>query len=208
MQKLDIKVIDPLASPKPVRLEAQVSEGPRYRLSSIEFTGNHALSAQELRATFPIKAGEEFNASKIRTGLGSMYGLYKSRGFLEFVSIPETKFDSGSAASLSIEVQEGRQYRMDKLEILGPSEVAEKLEVQWELVPGAVFSAGYVETFLEKNRSLLPADFTQSNDVELFPDCRDATVSVHLHLTEDPQHAARDRTKHVDCPPPEEKKKK
>ena len=31
LQKLDIKVIDPLASPKPVRLEAQVSEGPRCR---------------------------------------------------------------------------------------------------------------------------------------------------------------------------------
>src|SRR4030088_312378 len=35
VQKLDIKVIDPLASPEPVRLEAQVSEGSRVRLSSL-----------------------------------------------------------------------------------------------------------------------------------------------------------------------------
>jgi len=45
-------------------------------------------------------------------------------------------------------------------------------------------------------------------DVELFTDCRDATDSLHLHLTQDPQHAALDRTTHVDCPPPAEKKKK
>jgi hypothetical protein len=65
-----------------------------------------------------------------------------------------------------------------------------------------------VEAFLEKNSSLLPPDFTRSSGVELFTDCRDATVSVHLHLVEDPQHAAHDRAMHVDCPRPEEKRKK
>jgi outer membrane protein assembly factor BamA len=206
MQKLDIKVIDPLASPKPVRLEAKVSEGPHYRLSSIEFTGNHAVSTPELRAEFPIKVGDVFARSKIAGGLESMRRLYGSRGFLDFTCVPDTRLDSGSR--LNIEVQEGPQYRMDKLEISAPLEVVEKLQTRWELPPGAVFNAGYVETFVEKNRSLLPADFTQSNDVEVFPDCRDATVSVHLHLTQDPQHAALDRTKHVDCRSPEEKTKK
>jgi outer membrane protein assembly factor BamA len=208
MQKLDIKVLDPLASPKPVRLEAQVSEGARFRLSRIEFTGTHAVSSPELRAKFPLKTGDKFARSKVTAGLDGIRQLYASRGFLDFVCIPETKFDSGSSVNLSIEVQEGPQYRMGNLEILGPTEIAEKLEVQWELTPGAVFNAGYVETFVEKNRSLLPADFTQSNDVEVFTDCRDATVSVHLHLVQDPQHAALDRTKHVDCRSPEEKTKK
>jgi hemolysin activation/secretion protein len=206
IQKLDIKVIDPLASPKPVRLEAQVSEGPRCRLSSIEFTGNHALSSEALRAKFPIKIGDEFVRSKIVAGLDSMRGLYGSRGFIESVFIPDAKLDSSSTVKLNIEVQEGPQYRMDKLEILGPPEVAEKLQTRWKLAPGAIFNSAYVGTFLERNSSLLPADFTQSSGVELFTDCRDATVTVHLHLTQDPQHAALDRTKHVDCPPPAPKK--
>src|ERR1700722_3473319 len=46
IQKLDIKTLDPIASPKPVRLGAQVIEGPHYRLSRIEFIGNHALARQ------------------------------------------------------------------------------------------------------------------------------------------------------------------
>jgi len=118
MQKLDIKVIDPLASPKPVRLEAKVSEGPRYRLSSIEFTGNHAVSTLGLRAEFPIKVGDVFARSKIAGGLKSMRRLYSSRGFLDFTCVPDTKLDSG--LRLNIEVQEGPQYRMDRLEISGP----------------------------------------------------------------------------------------
>jgi hypothetical protein len=58
VKNLDVKVLDPMVSPKPVSLEAKVSEGPRCHLSSIEFIGNHAVSSKELRAKFPIKAGD------------------------------------------------------------------------------------------------------------------------------------------------------
>jgi hypothetical protein len=44
VEKLDIKVIDPLASPKPIRMEAQVNEGARYRLSTIDFTATTLLA--------------------------------------------------------------------------------------------------------------------------------------------------------------------
>jgi outer membrane protein assembly factor BamA len=208
VQKLDIKVVDPLASPKPVQMEAEVSEGPLCRLSAIDFTGNHALSSQELRAEFPLKTGDVFARAKIAGGLESMRRLYRSRGFLETDFIPDVPSDSASTAKLNIKVQEGAQYRMDKLEIVGPPEVAERLQTRWELAPGAIFDATYVKTFLEKNSSLLPANFTESNGVTLFKDCSDATVSVHLYLTQDPQHAALDRSKHVDCSPPADKKKK
>jgi outer membrane protein assembly factor BamA len=207
VEKLDIKVIDPLASPKPVRMEAQVSEGGRYRLSTITFSGYHALSSQELRADFLIKTGDVFTKSKIVAGLEGMRRLVISRGFLDFTAIPDTSFDSGSTVSLNIKVNEGRQYRMDKLEITGPPEVAEKLQTRWELEPGAVFDAGYVRTFLEKNSALVPADFVEESGVKLFKDCNSSTVSVHLHLTQNPQHAALDRTKHVECPASTENKK-
>jgi outer membrane protein assembly factor BamA len=209
IEKLDIKVIDPLSSPKPVRLEAQVTEGPRCRLSRIEFTGNHALSSVALRAKFPMRKGDAFRRAKIAGGLEAIRKLYLSTGFLDFTGIPDTKIDSSSTVTLNIEVQEGPQYRMDKFEVIGTPEVAEKLQVRWELGPGSVFNHDYVETFLDKNHSLLPADFVRyNNGVELFKDCSDATVSVHLHLTNDPQHAALDRTKHVDCSKPADSKKK
>jgi outer membrane protein assembly factor BamA len=207
IKHLDVKAIDPLASPKPVRMEAEVSEGPRCRTATIEFLGNHAFSSGELGAKFTIKIGDVFARSKIAAGLASMRNLYGSHGYLDESFIPDVKLDSSSSAKLIIEVHERTQYRMDKLEISGPADVADKLQTKWELAPGAIFDATYVKTFLEENSSLLPADFIPENGVELFKDCSAATVSVHLHLTQDPQHAALDRAKHVDCPPPAEKKK-
>jgi outer membrane protein assembly factor BamA len=208
IKKLDIKTIDPLASPKPVRLEAQVSEGPRCRLGVVEFTGNHAFSSDALRAKFPIKIGSEFSRAKIGGGLVSMRRLYGSQGFLDSVFVPDVNMDSSATVKLSIEVQEGPQYRMDKFEVFGPLGVAENLQTRWKLAPGAVFDAGYLPGFLDKNHSLLPADFNQSNGVALLTDCPDATVAVHLHLTSDAQHDARDRTLHVDCSKPADDKAK
>jgi outer membrane protein assembly factor BamA len=207
VKKLDIKVLDPLANPKPVRMEAEVSEGPLCRLSGIDFTGNHALSSEELRASFPIKTGDVARRSKLAGGVMRLRTLLAARGFLDFTFVMGDHLDSASTVKLDIEVQEGPQYRMDKLEITGPPEVAGKLQTRWELEPGAIFDAGYVKTFLDNNSSLLPAGFSESSGVALFKDCSAATVSVHIHLTDDPQHVALDRAKQVDCRPPAEKKK-
>jgi len=206
---LDIKVLDPLASPRPIRLEADVEEGPRCRFSRIEFTGNHLFSSDELRAKFPVKAGEEFRVSKVRSGLESTMRLLRSKGFLDSFVAPDTKIDSSSSVKLAIDVHEGPQYRMGRLEVLGPTEAEDRLKMGWKLSQGAVFNANYIDTFLQKNNSLLPSDFTRyNNGVDLFKDCSDHTVDVHLHLNKDPQHSLADDGKRVDCSSPEETGKK
>jgi outer membrane protein assembly factor BamA len=142
VQHLDIKVIDPLASRKLVRLEADVSEGPLCRLSGIDFTGNHAIHSPELRAKFPTKTGNVFKKSEIGGGLDSIQKFYGSQGFLDSMFTPNAQIDSASTVKLDIEVQEGPQYRMGKLEIFGPAEVSDKLQARWEIAPGTVFDAG------------------------------------------------------------------
>jgi outer membrane protein assembly factor BamA len=207
VSKFEIKVIDPLASPKLVRLEADVNEGPLCRLSTIDFTGNHFTTTEELRAMFPLKAGDVFEKAKIGGGLESMMKSQNSHGFLDFTSLPNTTF-AGSVVKLDIEIQEGPQYRMGKLEVTGPAEGANKLQARWTLDPGAVFDRSYIRKFLEENSSLLPADFVEEGGIKILRNCPDSTVSVHIHLVSDPQHDALDRGKQVDCKDPDEKKKK
>jgi len=56
-----------------------------------------------------------------------------------------------------------------------------------------------VKTFLEKNSSLLPADFVESSGVARLKDCSNSTVSVHFHLVPDAQHEALDRAMAAKC---------
>lgn len=206
IQKLDITPIDPLGSPKPVRIEAEVLEGQRCQFSGVEFVGNRALSSDEFRAKFSMKAGDLFKSSKVRTGIESVRRAYEHEGFLDAVSIPKTTFD-GSTAKLSMEVREGPQYHMGSLEVAGPTEIADLLQARWELQSGAVFDEGYVDAFLDKNSSLLPSDFVRYDHSALLKDCPKATVSVHLHLTKDPQHLAKDAEQRVACKDSDEPKK-
>jgi len=208
VKNLEIKVIDPLSNPKPVRLEADVSEGPRFRLSGIEFIDNHAFGSSELRAKFSIKAGDVFARSKIGAGVESVKKLYGSRGYPWVTLIMDTRMDSSSTMKLMITMEEGTQYRMGKLEVLGPADVAARLQIRWKLAPGAIFDMGYPKMFLDKNRSLLPADFNESTSLGRFFDCNDATVSIHLHLVQDPEHTARDRANQVECKSDAERGKK
>jgi outer membrane protein assembly factor BamA len=47
-----LKPSDPLAIPKPVTLEAEVAEGPKFKVGEITFVENHAFNAEKLRSSF------------------------------------------------------------------------------------------------------------------------------------------------------------
>jgi outer membrane protein assembly factor BamA len=177
-----IEVDDPLAMPKPVDVEAQVKEGPLYRLAELELANYRAFSSDQLRAQFPVKLGDVFSTEKVRSGLDALRRLYVSQGYLDFTCVPSTEPLPEYAVRLKIEIQEGRQYRMGKLQIAGAPEVAEDLETRWSLLPGAVFDGTYPEKFVKDNRDILPAGFNPYASVRWIRDCRDNTVNVAIYL--------------------------
>jgi outer membrane protein assembly factor BamA len=181
VKNLRIKPSDPLAVPKPAMLEADVLEGPQYRLAEIGFIGNHAFNGDELRNKFPLKKGDLFARDKVASGLDHLRKLYVSSGFIELTFIPDTENLSNATVNLSVSVLEGRQYRMGRLEIFAKKEVADKLRAEWQLPEGAVFDRTYLDKYIDSNRSLLPTEF-QPEHVQIVRDCPDATVDVRLPL--------------------------
>lgn len=204
--KFEMKNIDPLGSPRPVRIEAEVNEGPLCRVSTIQFTGNHFFSTEELRNMFPLKTGDVFKKGKIANGLSIMVKAFGERGLLDASAVPEIIF-SGANVELIVDLLEGPQYRMDKLEITGPTDVQQKLQLHWTLDPGAVFDRAYVYQFIDENHSLLPVNFVAGDGVKIYRDCKAATASVHIHLVQDAQHDAQDRGLTQSCPKQDDKQR-
>jgi outer membrane protein assembly factor BamA len=195
VQSLDIIATDPLKTPKPVKVEAVVTEGEIFRLKEITFTGNHHFGDEELRKAFPIKANDLFARARIAGGLESMRGLYNAQGYLDMVMIPSTTF-AGSGVNLTVEVREGPQYHLGKLEVFAKKESADRLSTAWELGEGKVYDAGYVDKFLQEHEELLPEGFSRSN-VQIVKDCPDRTVDVRFIV--DPVRAAAHPAKPVPC---------
>lgn len=107
MTKLRVRPLDPLAIPKPVRIEAEVSEGPRFRFLGFKFNGNSGISTEQLLAAFPLHSGEFFHTGKIRAGLESLRTLYVSKGYLDIVPAPATQKLADAKVMLTFEITEG-----------------------------------------------------------------------------------------------------
>jgi outer membrane protein assembly factor BamA len=107
--------------PQTVSLTIRVEEGPCYRLGRITFKNNRAVAnTRALRSVFPIKDGELFSREKIALGLEKLRFAYGELGYLNFTSIPNTRFDEERRLGfLDIDINEGMQFYIRSIDILG-----------------------------------------------------------------------------------------
>jgi len=192
-----LKPSDPLAIPKPVTLEAEVAEGPKFKVGEITFVENHAFSAEKLRQQFPLKAGAVFERGKVAAGLDSLRKLYGTNGYLDEVAIPETQPGSNAIMNLNLTFEEGPQYRLDKVEFVGKKEMVSRLQVQWRLAEGSVYDNTYLDQYLKVNREFLPEGFGRK-DVQIATDCPKALVHLRL-IVDTAEDAQRSEPKNVPC---------
>jgi len=199
-RNIRIRALDPLAKPKTVRIEADVTEGTRFKFGETKFSGNQAIPTGELLKSFPIADGDFYNVGKLRSGMDSMRKQYFSKGFLDFFTIPQLRTTNGNQAVVTFDITEGPQYRMGSLELVGNSANVDTLQQRWKLEPGDPFDAFYLEKFLDENSNLLSPDFSARNDAFIVRNCKELRVSVHVEL--DPKRPWKPRPQNVDCNTP------
>jgi outer membrane protein assembly factor BamA len=197
VESMEFKPRDPLGIPRPVTLQAEISEGPRYQLGEITFADNHAFFSKRLREKFRLKRGDLFERGKVAAGLESLRKLYGTRGFVDGTFVPETTFGSNAIANLNISVEEGPQYHMGKLDIVADKEIAARLRAEWKLTEGDVYDRSYLDRYLDKNRDFVPAGFRRA-DVREIQNCPDAVVEVRM-LVDPAQDGSHAEPKNVPC---------
>ncbi len=58
VKSVRFKPLDPLANPKPVAVESEITNGPQFRFGELTIIGNHGVPADVLRQGFPFKMGD------------------------------------------------------------------------------------------------------------------------------------------------------
>jgi hypothetical protein len=178
VENVSLKAGDALAVPKPVTVEADITEGPRFRFGKIILTGYHALSASKLKSAIPIKVGDLYRRSEIKIAIVGIRGVYAQQGFQDLRFVPDVAFSSSGTVILTITIFEGTQYHMGELKIYAKKEISDRLGSEWKLIEGAIFDSTYPQTFIDDGHSL-PAGFGRDNIV-LVKNCPEATVAVLL----------------------------
>ena len=114
---------------KAVDITMPIEEGDRYRLGTITFKNNKAISNNAaLRSLFPMKDGDIFSREKVAKGLENLRKAYGEAGYINFTSVPDTKFDDEKKiVNLEIDVDEGKQFYVRRIEFAGNTTTRDKV---------------------------------------------------------------------------------
>jgi outer membrane protein assembly factor BamA len=177
-----------------VALTIPVEEGLAYSWEKAEWSGNQALTGEELSAALNMKTGELADGFKIDKGLKEVDKAFGHRGYIAVRIRPSIEFDDASAhVSYRFSITEGARYFMGKLIINGlPAEDEERLRAKWTLGPNALFDASYIEDFGQKGmREFLtglaqrsPGSRRPNIEVKTKPDAQKQTVDVIISFNQ------------------------
>ncbi|MGH9598444.1 MAG: outer membrane protein assembly factor BamA, partial [Terracidiphilus sp.] len=165
-----------------------IEEGSRYRLGTITFTGNNPrFNVRALRATFPIKDGDWFNATAIGKGLDNLKKAYGSDGYINFGAIPKLTYnDKKHTVSLNIDIDEGKQFYVSRIEFQGNTITRDRV-IRRELLlqEGQVYNSELWKYSLLRLNQLQYFDpLKVDQDTEAIQDADNGTVELLLKVKE------------------------
>jgi outer membrane protein insertion porin family len=173
---------------KAVDITLPVEEGVRYRLKEITFSGNKAVTnTAGLRALFKLKDGEIFDTEAIRKGLESLRKAYAALGYINFTPVPNTEADDEKRLiSLRIDVDEGKQFFVRRIEFQGNTTTRDKvIRRELALEEGQVYNGNLWElSLLRLNQLQYFEQLKPEQDSEIKQNVQDSTVDITLKVRE------------------------
>jgi outer membrane protein insertion porin family len=160
----------PLLIPGPgkaVDITMPIQEGDQYRLGKITFKNNKAITNTDaLRSMFPLKDGEIFSREKIAKGLENLRKAYGQYGYINFTPVPSTTFDDEKKiANLEIDVDEGKQFYVRRIEFQGNTTTRDKvIRRELALEEGGIYNSHLWELSLLRLNQLSYFDQLKPDD--------------------------------------------
>ncbi|HET8674654.1 MAG TPA: POTRA domain-containing protein [Blastocatellia bacterium] len=164
----------------------EVEEGSAYAWDKAEWTGNEALSVNELEAILGMKSGDVANGLKVDNALKTIHTAYGKKGYISARAKAKESLDEAKrSVTYQISITEGPQYRMGDVTVTGVSESdANKLKEKWKLKPGDVFDASYPEDYM--SNVLSKADKSRHYGISMKYDRENKIVNVAVAIKPKP----------------------
>ena len=165
-----------------------IDEGSRYRLGSITFTGNKAVTnVRALRGQFAMKDGDWFNATAFGKGLENLRKAYGQLGYINFAAIPNPTIDEAKkTVNWNVDIDEGKPFYVSRIEFQGNT-VTRDFVIRRELLleEGAVYNSHLWELSLLRLNQLDYFDpLKVDQDSETHQNAENGTVDLLLKVKE------------------------
>lgn len=149
---LDIAVDEPEIeideAKRRLRVTIRVEEGPQYRIGDLTIKGNSLFSEAEIRRLIRTQPGGVFSRETLQKDVVAITDRYAERGYLfaDVAPITDTR-RAETLVDVSVEIIEGRQAFINRIEIVGNTRTRDKV-IRRELlmIEGDVFNSALLQT--------------------------------------------------------------
>lgn len=186
--RADLQLLTSSPTSEQIAVTVHIDEGPQYHLEGIRFRNNRAISNVEaLRNLFPIKDGDVFDRAAIAKGLENLRLAYGEFGYVNFTSVPETRFnEERQTISLDIDMDEGKQFYVSRISLLG---LDDHLLEDSTLRPGNIYNQRLARLFIQEHIPPSVADALPDSRIHLHLNERAGTLAITFDLRDCPDQA-------------------
>jgi len=162
-----------------VKIIIPVKEGMVYRLGDVSVTGNTVVKADAITSQWGIKKGDVIRRKPIQARIDNAGDIYRALGYIYAYINPEYVNHENGVTDVKIQVYEGDQFRLGRLEFQGNTTTKDKvLRREIFLTEGGIMDMETFKQSLYKLGQLGYYKVTDNPDFKVNPDKKTVDVVV------------------------------
>ncbi|HYM62828.1 MAG TPA: outer membrane protein assembly factor BamA [Thermoanaerobaculia bacterium] len=162
-----------------VMIVIPVKEGAIHTFGEVSVTGNTVYTSEQIIGNWPLKKGETIRRKPIQTRLDAFGDAYRARGYIYAYVNPEYVNKPGNVTDVKIQIYEGDQFRLGRLEFSGNNTTKDKvLRREIFLEEGDIMDMETFKQSIYKLGQLGYFKVTENPDFKVNPETKTVDVSV------------------------------
>jgi outer membrane protein insertion porin family len=167
-----------------VTITIDVVEGSQYRIGTIKVAGVTLLPEEEVRRQLGLKSGEVFSRTALRDGVRNITDLYSTIGRASADVVPRTDQAPGNLIDVSIEVTEGPEVYVERINITGNTRSEDRiLRREMPFVEGDLFT---LQKLQRARQRLINLGYFETVNVTTQPGTDKTRIIVNVEVAERP----------------------
>ena len=177
----DPQVVNVGKSPKKARVKVviPVKEGQVHTFGEVTVSGNKVFTADQIIGDWPLKKGDIIRRKAIQTRVDAFGEAYRMRGYIYAYVNPEYVEKPGNVVDVHMQVYEGDQFHLGRLEFQGNTTTKDKvLRREIFLDEGQIMDMETFKQSLYKLGQLGYFKVTDNPDFKVNPESKTVDITV------------------------------
>ncbi|MHB0968283.1 MAG: outer membrane protein assembly factor BamA [Thermoanaerobaculia bacterium] len=177
----DVEIGDPQVKTigKRVQITIPVREGDVHTFGKVSVSGNTVFTEENIIGRWPLKSGEVLSRKPIQARLDLFDELYRRRGYIYAYINPQYVERDNNVVDVEIEVYEGEQFRLGRLEFEGNTVTKDKvLRREIFLDEGQIMDMETFKASMYKLGQLGYFKITENPDFKVNPETKTVDITV------------------------------